>query len=126
MTEREVDVLRLIARGLTNEQIALRLGFHDRRAVSRTNGQIYAAWGLNNSTTDEKVARTRAAASEALAEYGQAVLTALREVEDALAKERRQVRYLASLVQQLKLSGAVQHVLANTLRTIGVSTPERM
>jgi hypothetical protein len=29
--------------------------------VSRTNGQIYAAWGLNETTTDEKVARTRAA-----------------------------------------------------------------
>ncbi|HOU23090.1 MAG TPA: DNA-binding response regulator, partial [Anaerolineae bacterium] len=26
----------------------------------RVNGQIYAAWGLSESTTDEKVARTRA------------------------------------------------------------------
>ena len=57
----EQAVVALLARGLTNEQIALGLGFHDRRAVSRTNGQIYAAWGLNNTTMDEKVARTRAA-----------------------------------------------------------------
>ena len=57
----EQAVARLLAQGLTNEQIAARLGFHDARAVSRTNGQIYTAWGLNSSTTDEKVARTRAA-----------------------------------------------------------------
>ena len=33
----------------------------DKRTISRTNGQIYAAWGLDSSDTDEKVARTRAA-----------------------------------------------------------------
>jgi DNA-binding NarL/FixJ family response regulator len=57
----EQAVAGLLAQGLTNEQIATRLGYHDARAVSRTNGQIYTAWGLNTSTTDEKVARTRAA-----------------------------------------------------------------
>ncbi len=57
----EQAVIRLVAQGLTNEQIAARLGYHDARAVARTNGQIYTAWGLNDSTTDEKVARTRAA-----------------------------------------------------------------
>jgi len=57
----EQGVVRLIAQGLTNEQIAERLGFRDKRTISRTNGQIYAAWGLDESTTDEKVARTRAA-----------------------------------------------------------------
>ncbi len=57
----EQAVARLIAAGLTNEQIAARLGFRDKRTISRTNGQIYAAWGLNTDTTDEKVARTRAA-----------------------------------------------------------------
>src|SRR5512139_875789 len=56
----ERDVIRLLAQGMTNEQIAARLGFRDRRAVSRTNGQIYAAWGLDNSTEDEKTARARA------------------------------------------------------------------
>jgi DNA-binding NarL/FixJ family response regulator len=57
----EQTVARLLAQGLTNEQIAARLGFRDKRTISRTNGQIYAAWGLDVSTTDEKVARTRAA-----------------------------------------------------------------
>ncbi len=57
----EQAVATLLAQGLTNEQIATRLGYHDARAVSRTNGQIYTAWGLNNSSMDEKVARTRAA-----------------------------------------------------------------
>jgi len=57
----EQEVARLLAQGLTNEQIAARLGFRDKRTISRTNGQIYAAWGLSETTTDEKVARTRAA-----------------------------------------------------------------
>jgi hypothetical protein len=49
-----------VAQGLTNEQIAARLGLRDARAVSRTNGRIYDAWRLSESTTDEKVARARA------------------------------------------------------------------
>lgn len=57
----EQAVARMLARGMTNEQIARKLGFKDKRTISRTNGQIYAAWGLNTSTTDEKIARTRAA-----------------------------------------------------------------
>jgi DNA-binding NarL/FixJ family response regulator len=57
----EQAVARLLAQGLTNEQIAARMGFRDKRTISRTNGQIYAAWGLADSATDEKVARTRAA-----------------------------------------------------------------
>jgi DNA-binding NarL/FixJ family response regulator len=57
----EIEVVSLLAQGMTNEQIASRLGLRDKRAVSRTNGQIYTAWGLNETPTDEKVARTRAA-----------------------------------------------------------------
>ena len=57
----EQQVARLLAQGLTNEQIAERMGFRDKRTISRINGQIYAAWGLADSATDEKVARTRAA-----------------------------------------------------------------
>lgn len=57
----EREVVALLAQGATNEQIAERLGFHDKRAVSRANGQIYTAWRLNETPTDEKVARTRAA-----------------------------------------------------------------
>lgn len=56
----EQTVARLLAQGLTNEQIAARLGFRDKRTISRINGQIYAAWGLSETATDEKVARTRA------------------------------------------------------------------
>ncbi len=57
----EQAVVKLLAQGLTNEQIAARMKFRDKRAISRLNGQIYAVWGLADSTTDEKVARTRAA-----------------------------------------------------------------
>jgi DNA-binding NarL/FixJ family response regulator len=57
----EQVVANLLAQGLTNEQIAARMGFRDKRTISRTNGQIYTAWGLDESTTDDKVARTRAA-----------------------------------------------------------------
>jgi DNA-binding NarL/FixJ family response regulator len=56
----EQAVARMLARGMSNEQIAVRMGFRDKRTISRTNGQIYAAWGLNDSAADEKVARTRA------------------------------------------------------------------
>lgn len=57
----EREVAAMLARGMTNEQIAARMGFRDKRTISRVNGQIYTSWGLNDSTTDEKVARTRAA-----------------------------------------------------------------
>ncbi len=56
----ELRVAELVAQGLTNEQIAQRLGLRDARAVSRTNGRIYDAWRLSDSTADEKVARARA------------------------------------------------------------------
>lgn len=57
----EQIVARMLAAGLSNEQIAERLGFRDKRTISRINGQIYAAWGLAGSSSDEKIARTRAA-----------------------------------------------------------------
>jgi DNA-binding NarL/FixJ family response regulator len=56
----ERAVAGMLAAGLTNEQIASRMGFKDKRTISRVNGQIYTVWGLNETTTDEKVARTRA------------------------------------------------------------------
>lgn len=56
----EQQVARLLAQGLTNEQIAARMGFRDKRTISRVAGQIYAAWDLNRTATDEKIARTRA------------------------------------------------------------------
>ncbi len=57
----EQAVAHLLAQGLTNEQIAAQMGFRDKRTISRTNGQIYAAWGLDATAEDEKIARTRAA-----------------------------------------------------------------
>jgi len=57
----EQEVARMLAQGMSNEQIAARMGFRDKRTISRINGQIYTAWGLNETTTDEKVARTRVA-----------------------------------------------------------------
>jgi len=51
-----------------------------------------------------EVDRTRAAASAALHSYGQTILVALAEVEDALAKEQRQLEYLGSLDRQLELA----------------------
>jgi DNA-binding NarL/FixJ family response regulator len=56
----EIRVAELVAQGMTNEQIAARLNLHDKRAVSRTNGRIYAAWGLSETAVDDKVARARA------------------------------------------------------------------
>lgn len=57
----EQEVAKMLSQGMSNEHIAARLGFRDKRTVSRINGQIYTAWDLNSTTTDEKVARTRAA-----------------------------------------------------------------
>jgi len=57
----EQEVARLLAQGMSNEQIAARMGFRDKRTISRINGQIYTAWDLNRTSTDEKIARTRAA-----------------------------------------------------------------
>lgn len=56
----EQMVAKMLAQGLTNKQIATRMGFRDKRTISRTNGQIYAAWHLVDNATDEKIARTRA------------------------------------------------------------------
>ena len=57
----EQQVAKMLAAGMTNEQIAARMGFRDKRTIRRVNGQIYIAWGLTTSATDEKIARTRAA-----------------------------------------------------------------
>ncbi len=57
----EQAVAQMLSVGMTNEQIAARMGFRDKRTISRVNGQIYTSWGLNDSPVDEKVARLRAA-----------------------------------------------------------------
>jgi outer membrane protein TolC len=48
--------------------------------------------------------RAEAVLREQIAEYGQEVLTAFREVEDALVRERQQRRRIASLQQQVELA----------------------
>jgi DNA-binding NarL/FixJ family response regulator len=57
----EQAVARMVAEGMSNKQIAFQMGFRDKRTISRINGQIYTAWDLNRTTTDEKIARTRVA-----------------------------------------------------------------
>jgi len=56
----ERQVALMLAQGMSNQQIAQRMGFRDKRTISRVNGQIYAAWNLNQRAGDEKIARTRA------------------------------------------------------------------
>lgn len=51
-----------------------------------------------------EIERTRAVLSEQLNSYGNVVLTALQEVEDALVQERKQAEYVDSLERQLELS----------------------
>jgi DNA-binding NarL/FixJ family response regulator len=57
----EREVAQMLAQGMTNDQIAGRMGFRDKRTISRVNGRIYAAWGLDDTPADTKIARTRAA-----------------------------------------------------------------
>jgi len=54
-----------------------------------------------------EVDRVRAKSAEALHRYGQVVLTSLKEVEDALVRERQIGLQVASLERQLRLSGDV-------------------
>lgn len=54
-----------------------------------------------------EVDRTRAVASEALHLWGQTILDALKEVEDALVQEQRQREFITSLDRQLALAGQV-------------------
>jgi len=54
-----------------------------------------------------EVDRNRALLSETVNRYGQAILDALQDVEDALALEFHQDAYIASLEQQLKTTDAV-------------------
>ena len=53
-----------------------------------------------------EVRRTEAVLSERINRYGQTILEAFGEVEDALAQEARQREYLRSLEKQLELSSA--------------------
>ncbi len=63
-----------------------------------------------------EVDRHRALVSEAIHQYGLAILTALREVEDALSSESYQTIYLSSLDEQLKTAdGVIERTRASYL-----------
>jgi len=51
-----------------------------------------------------EVKRTKAVVEERLYAYGEVVLTAVAEVEDALAREQKQIEYVQRLTYQLELS----------------------
>jgi len=53
---------------------------------------------------DAEVERQRQIAEERLAFYGQTVLTAIREVEDAMINEEKQVEFLTALGERLKIA----------------------
>lgn len=56
---------------------------------------------------EARVERRRAILNESLALYGEAILRALREVEDALSREEHQVEFLSRLERQVELSSSV-------------------
>ena len=59
---------------------------------------------LDGGRREAEVDRTRAALSESLHNYGQTVLTAVREVEDALSNEQQQRAALEGVRRELRLS----------------------
>jgi outer membrane protein TolC len=62
-------------------------------------------WTLFDSGSKRaEVTRLEAVAEENLAAYEQAVLTAIREVEDAMVREVKQVEYIEALERQLTIS----------------------
>lgn len=80
---------------------------------------------LDGGQRKAEVERTEAVASEQLNLYGQAVLVAIGEVEDALIAEQQQNIYLASLQRQLDLSTrTVEQVKLRYLK--GVENYERV
>jgi len=60
---------------------------------------------------DAGVARTRSVKQQRLFEYGQTILTAFQEVEDALIQEKKQRQRIESLEKQLRLADATYEQL---------------
>ena len=60
---------------------------------------------------DAEVARSRSVKQQRLFEYGQTILTAFLEVEDALIQEKKQRRRIQSLREQLRLADATYEQL---------------
>jgi len=59
---------------------------------------------LNGGQRRAEVRRTKAVVDEELADYGASLLTALQEVEDALARNRRQAELVRNLERQVDLA----------------------
>jgi len=72
---------------------------------------------LDGDLRASEVTRTHAVASRALHTYAQRILLAIKEVEDALAQESRQRKYIASLARQLSLPKRLSQKPANATPT---------
>jgi len=69
---------------------------------------------LDGGQRRAEVRRTKAVVSERINSYGQVMLASLAEVEDALAQEAQQARYVKSLSRQLELANkAAERTLDN-------------
>lgn len=69
---------------------------------------------LDGGLRRAEVRRTKAVVSERINSYGQVMLASLAEVEDALAQEAQQARYVESLSRQLELANkAAERTLDN-------------
>ncbi len=87
-------------------------GFLARDIVKLFEGFIYSLAGgitgilIDGGQMKAEVERTKAVVDELLALYGETLIMALGEVEDALVQERRQTEHLAAAKRQLAISRA--------------------
>lgn len=83
--------------------------------VEQDAGDLFQSWAtsfagnlvtplLDAGRRGAEVQRTRAVQEQRLYEYGQTILTAFREVEDALIQETQQAQQLESLTEQVRLA----------------------
>jgi len=127
LVERRPDVRSAFYRVLASDRdvaaaIADRYPRFSLSGLLRTNsggaGELFRTWFaslllegvqpiLDGGARGAELDRTRAVVSERLSDYGATILTALREVEDALVGERRQREFLRSLDRQIELSEEV-------------------
>ena len=113
----ELDVAaadRRVAAAIADRFPTLTLGLSTRTSAEKLSG-LFDDW-LTSLVADlvgpivdggrrkSEVERTEAVLRERVSTYGQGILVALREVEDALAEEAQQRRYIESLESQLELA----------------------
>ncbi len=80
--------------------------------LTSVSGQLLAPI-VDGGRRRQEVRRTEAVRRQRLAEYGDAVLVAFQDVEDALAQERHQVTRIASLERQRELVTSTYRELRN-------------